>query len=95
MWKKHKRVLLSLLLIVGIFLTGVRMPQIAKAAGSDKTGILMNITKTVLQSGKAIENNTIDLNLPVSARLDFQVPVKGDGGTSYVEKGDTASIKLG
>jgi len=95
MWKKHKRVLLSLLLIVGIFLTGVRMPQIAKAAGSDKTGILMNITKTVLQSGKTIENNTIDLNLPVSARLDFQVPVKGDGGTSYVEKGDTASIKLG
>ncbi|MGP1434641.1 MAG: MSCRAMM family protein, partial [Catonella sp.] len=72
MWKKHKYALLSLILMVGIFLTGVRLPQFAEAAGPgtvDKTGNT-NVVKehkiTYVQKGAEL-----DLNATPAPKIDL------------------------
>lgn len=96
MWNKHKYAILSFLLIVGIFLTGVRLPYFAEAAGIDKTALISpNVVKTITQDGVAIPSTGIRIDKPVTMELRFNLPVKGDDGNNYVDKGDFATISLG
>ena len=96
MWNKHKYAVLSFLLIVGIFLTGVRLPYFAEAAGVDKTALISpNVVKTITQDGVAIPGTGIRIDKPVTMELRFNLPVKGDSGNNYVNKGDFATISLG
>ena len=95
MWNKHKYAILSFLLIVGIFLTGVRLPYFAEAAG-DVSNKLKNLKTTIIQNGKVVEDNdSIDLNANVTVKVEFDVPVRADQGPEYVEYMDIATIPIG
>ena len=98
MWNKHKYAILSFLLIVGIFLTGVRLPYFAEAAGVDRTELIKPLVKmTILQDGEVIPQSGINLNKSVEVNLEFKLPVQGDVPTpaNPVVKGDYAVIPLG
>ena len=98
MWNKHKYAILSFLLIVGIFLTGVRLPYFAEAAGVDRTELIKPLVKmTILQDGEVIPQSGINLNKSIDVKLEFKLPVQGDVPipATPVVKGDYAVIPLG
>ena len=98
MWNKQKYAILSFLLIVGIFLTGVRLPYFAEAAGVDRTELIKPLVKmTILQDGEVIPQSGINLNKSVDVNLEFKLPVQGDVPipANPVVKGDYAVIPLG
>ena len=101
MWKKHKYGLLSFILMVGIFIVGIKLPDFADAAPTDKSGILTPVI-TVKQNGEDIPlppAGQIDPNAKISVNVKFDVPVKaehpGSPSTMYIEKGDIARFEIG
>lgn len=69
MWNKHKYAILSFLLIVGIFLTGVRLPHFAEAAGTvnkTETPAVKKHEIAFVQDGK-----TLDLNANPAPKIDL------------------------
>ena len=101
MWGNRKYWLLNLILIVGIFLFGIKVSGFVSASETDKTAILTNIKKVIEQDGTEIpDGGQIDPNEEkISVRVEFGVPVKfeypGSPESMYVVKGDTASIEIG
>ncbi len=98
MWKKYKYEILSFILILGILITTVKLPERADAAGNDVTALIQPVVKTVLQNGVVVpDGNMIDLNAKLLVKVEFNVPVKRDdpAPVSYVEKGDKAKIDIG
>ena len=72
----------------------------ARAAKDVEPIVRKTLTKTLLQHGKLVAGNTIDLKAPVKVRLGFNVPVAGDFKNSlnttdpnnYIISGDWANI---
>ena len=101
MWGNRKYWLLNLILIVGIFLIGIKVSGFVSASETDKTAILTNLKKVIEQDGTEIpDGGQIDPNEEkISVRVEFGVPVKheypGSPESMYVVKGDTASIEIG
>ena len=99
MWNRHKYGLLSFLLIVGIFIAGVKLPDFVDASPADKSAILTPAI-TVKQNGADVPpTGEIDPNAQISVNVKFDVPVKAEHPASpssmYVEKGDVASFDIG
>ena len=63
MWGNRKYWLLNLILIVGIFLIGIKVSGFVSASETDKTAILTNIKKVIEQDGTEIpDGGQIDPN---------------------------------
>lgn len=98
MLKKQKYAILSFIIIVGIFLFGIKLPDFANAAGTDRKDLIKKLVKiSVLQDGEVIPQSGINLNKSIDVKLEFKLPVKGDvpAPAEYVNKGDSAVISLG
>ena len=98
MLKKQKYAILSFIIIVGIFLFGIKLPDFANAVETDRTELIKKLVKiSVLQDGEVIPQSGINLNKSIDVKLEFKLPVKGDvpAPAEYVNKGDSAVISLG
>ena len=100
MWNKHKYAILSFLLIVGIFLTGVRLPYFAEAAGAqtDRTAWVKGKPTTVFefwQNGSKIATGTkIDLYKDLTANLRFKIDI-GESNNENITANDYVEFNLG
>ena len=76
MWKKHKKGLLSFMLIAGILLSGFNTPGYAKAdGGKDKTDLVKNESTTSVefrQDGKLLSDDSTD---KLDMSKDIQVDI--------------------
>jgi len=98
MWNKHKYAILSFLLIVGIFLTGVRLPYFAEAAGATNPApatAITNEVKKFLQDGNEIESGTkIDLYKDITATIKFDGNLNQDD-PNHISKNNYIEYDLG
>ena len=100
MWNKHKYAILSFLLIVVIFLTGVRLPYFAEAAGAqtNRTDWVKDKSTTVFefwQNGSKIATGTkIDLYKDLTANLRFKIDI-GESNNENITVNDYVEFNLG
>ena len=98
MWNKHKYAILSFLLIVGIFLTGVRLPQFAEAEEATSLApdlAITNVVQKFLQDGSEIAAGTkIDLYKDITATIKFDGNLNKDE-TNHISKNNYVEYDLG
>ena len=77
MWNKHRYAILSLVLVVGIFLTGIRLPFVARAEGASTPAdpaAIQEKTIEFMQDGTVIGNSSrIDLYKEITVNLTVKV----------------------
>ena len=98
MWNKHKYSILSFLLIVGIFLTGVRLPYFVEAAGATNpapaTAITNEVKKFLQDGSEIVTGNKIDLYKDITATIKFDGNLNQDD-PNHISKNNYVEYDLG
>lgn len=105
MWKKHRYTILSFVLMVGIFLTGLRLQQFADAAGpatDNKTGspAVKEHKITFVQGGKELDLDTnpalkIDLTSELTVTIKDKFNFNKNDATGHIDDNSYVEYELG